>query len=155
MRFIQVFFLFTMASIVASCDSDVVFEENKSIDGGQWDKTNAINFEFEIADTNTLHNIFINLRNGENYPFSNLYLFAELEFPNGKKATDTLQCFLADQTGKWLGSGLGDIYDHRLIYKERKQFPMTGNYRLSLRQGMRTDKLEGIRDVGIRLTQTE
>ncbi|MFN0032956.1 MAG: gliding motility lipoprotein GldH [Flavobacteriales bacterium] len=155
MKCIHVFFLFTTVAMFASCDSDVVFEENKSIEKGQWDKASAITFEFEIADTTTLHNMYINLRNGEDYGYSNLYLFAELEFPNGKKATDTVQCFLADPTGKWLGSGMGDIYDNRLIYKERKQFPMAGNYRLSLRQGMRVDGLKGIRDVGVRLAKTE
>jgi gliding motility-associated lipoprotein GldH len=107
-----------------------------------------------MKDTTTLHNFYINLRNGENYAYSNIYVFVELEFPNGKKSIDTVECILADPTGKWIGSGSGSIYDNRFLYQHGKQFPLSGRYKVNIQQGMRTDELNGINDVGFRISRT-
>jgi gliding motility-associated lipoprotein GldH len=144
-----------LAATLMACDHSIVYEENKPVASAVWKENEPVKFEFEVADTNTLHNFYINLRNAENYPYSNIYVFVELEFPNGKKSTDTVECFLADPTGKWLGSGLGDIYDNRFLYQQRKQFPMVGRYRVNVFQGMRTADLAGVTDVGFRLTKAE
>ncbi len=64
--------------------------------------------------------------------------------------TDTLNFRLADDRGRWLGRGIGDLYFIRLPYKQDILFPYKGIYRFEIVQGMRTD-LEGIRDVGLRV----
>lgn len=143
------------AALLTGCDEGVVYEENKPIAGAHWKANESVQFEFDVTDTLHLHDFYINLRNGEEYPFSNLYLFVELEFPNGKKAVDTLNCPLADPTGRWLGKGLGDIYDNRILYRQRKQFPLTGRYKVGIYQAMRTEDLEGIYDVGFRVTHSK
>lgn len=112
-------------------------------------------FEFDINDTVSLHNFYVTLRNQERYAFSNIFLFVSLEFPNGKLNIDTLNCPLADAEGRWYGSGLGDLYDNRIIFKERRKFPMAGHYRVSIQQAMRTNQLEGIADVGFRLSKLD
>lgn len=139
---------------LASCDSTVVFEENQAIENASWKASAPVLFEFEMKDTTTLHNFYINLRNGENYAYSNIYVFVELEFPNGKKSIDTVECILADPTGKWIGSGSGSIYDNRFLYQHGKQFPLSGRYKVNIQQGMRTDELNGINDVGFRISRT-
>ncbi len=140
--------------LLASCDSTVIFEENQAIENASWKVSSPARFEFEMKDTTTLHNFYINIRNGENYAFSNIYVFVELEFPNGKKSIDTVECYLADPTGKWIGSGSGSIYDNRFLYQHAKQFPLSGRYKVSIQQGMRVEELKGIYDVGFRISRT-
>ncbi len=149
------FLLIVAVLFLQACSDNIVFEANTAISAGSWSEKEPVRFEFEITDTTAFHNFYVNLRNGENYPFSNLFVFVELEFPNGKKSVDTVECFLADKTGKWLGSGLGDIYDNRFLYQQRKLFPISGGYRLNIYQGMRKEELEGINDVGFRLTRVK
>jgi gliding motility-associated lipoprotein GldH len=112
-------------------------------------------FQFNITDTVSFHDFFINVRNGEEYPYSNVYLFMEMEFPNAKRSIDTINCYLADPTGKWLGTGIGKLYDQRFRIRNRKQFPLAGRYTVTIRQGMRTPELEGIYDVGFRISKSE
>lgn len=138
---------------LASCDQNMVYEENKAVEGGVWKSNDVKSFEFDITDTLQLYNFYVNVRNGEEYPFSNLYLFVEMEFPNGKKSIDTLECPLADQLGNWYGSGLGSIFDNRVLFRERKKFPLSGHYKVDIHQAMRTDALEGIYDIGFRLAK--
>ena len=74
---------------------DFVFEE------GVWNATDVKEFTFEMEDTIQRRQMYVHLRNDETYKYSNLFLFVELEFPNGKKRIDTLECPLADPTGRW------------------------------------------------------
>jgi gliding motility-associated lipoprotein GldH len=140
---------------LVSCDSTVIFEENKAINAASWRANDPAHFEFDITDTITQHNFYVNVRNGENYPYSNIYFFIDMEFPNGKKSIDTVECFLADENGKWLGTGVSDIHDNRFLYQHGKQFPMAGLYKIDIKQGMRVDELQGIYDVGFRLARTK
>lgn len=150
-----VFFLCVACSLCA-CSDESVYESNMPIEGGVWDSKQVANFEFDIQDTVSLHDFFIDIRNGEQFEFSNLFVFIEMEFPNGKLAVDTLECPMADAQGKWYGkSGLGDLYDNRIIYKSKKQFPLSGRYKVSIHQAMRVNPVEGIYDVGFRLAKSK
>jgi gliding motility-associated lipoprotein GldH len=137
--------------LLLSCDSSRVFEVNKRIENGAWSSQRAMHFEVQIQDTVSPHNIFINLRNSGNYGYSNLFLFVETTAPSGQSLVDTLECYLADETGKWYGNGLGNIYFLQVPFKQNVIFPLTGIYTFDVVQAMRTDPLEGIEDVGLRV----
>ena len=112
--------------------------------------------DFEVTDTLNPHHFFITLRNTNDYPYSNLFLFVHTHFPNGRKSRDTIECVLADRTGRWLGSGNGFIVDQKVIsnkvmYNYQKRFPLAGTYRIELEHAMRTDTLRELLDVGIRI----
>jgi gliding motility-associated lipoprotein GldH len=75
-------------------------------------------------------------------------------FPDGKLDRDTLEIMLAGKDGKWLGEGLGDIWDNRILFKKNVSFPLKGEYRFELTQAMRLDPLPGIMDVGMRVERS-
>jgi gliding motility-associated lipoprotein GldH len=142
--------------IIFSCDSNKVYEEYIEIDKGIWEKENIISFEFDANDTTTLHNTYINIRNTGNYPYSNVYLFVKMEGPNGNLLKDTVNCILADNRGKWLGSGIGDLWDLKIPYFGGFKFAQKGKYIISYEQAMRVeDGLKGITDVGIRIEKAK
>lgn len=136
--------------LLSACDKTRIFDENKSIDGG-WSWNNPIEFSVDIPDTLTPVNAYINIRNTSAYRFSNIYVFMTTTFPNGKQAKDTLNCLLADERGKWLGKGAGDLWDNRIMIKHNVYFNQKGTYRFKLEQAMRIDPLPDITDVGIRI----
>ena len=141
--------------LLQSCDSKRLYEENKEIPGGQWSSKNKINFEFTIPDTTTVYNVLINVRNASQYQFANLYLFVTTTYPDGKTSKDTLDCPLQDPTGKWLGKGIGDLWDNRLLFKPSVKFRQAGKYKLEYEQAMRVDPLPMITDVGLRVERVQ
>ena len=143
------------AMILASCETRSEFEGNQPIQVSGWSANEPIHFEFETHDTIQLHNFYIDVRNREDYAFSNIFFFVEIEFPNGKKSIDTVECLLAGEQGEWLGNPTANLYDHEFLYQRAKQFPLGGRYKIDIRHGMRTDILEGITDVGFKLTHTK
>ena len=143
-----------MFMCLSACDKTRVFEENKEIEKGVWDQNKKMVFSIPVDDTLSWHNIYINVRNSGNYPFSNLFLFINTQSPRGPIEADTVECRLADETGKWLGNGIGDLYDNQILFKGKVRFPVKGIYKIQMAQAMRVNPLPAIVDIGIRLEKT-
>ncbi len=144
-----------MFLLFSSCDRKRIFEENQPIANNVWGSNNILKFTVNILDTVSSNNFYVNVRNADGYPYNNLFLFIKTIFPNGKVAIDTMECVLADEKGKWLGSGMGDIYDNQIPFKRNVRFPTSGKYTFELQQGMRLDNIPLIMDVGLRIEKAE
>lgn len=143
--------VFCVAVCLNACDSTSIFEQNTNIPQLNWDIESPVVFDVAINDTVNSYNIYVNVRNSSKYEMMNLFMFIQTTSPTGATLRDTFECTLADDRGKWLGSGWGDIYDNRFIYKKNIRFPVTGTYKIELTQAMRTEQLKGISDVGVRI----
>lgn len=148
---------FVLIFLFMSCDSNRVFDEYKSVPN-QWQKNDIVEFEFKPTDTLNGYNLFINLRNTNNYKFNNLFLIAEIDFPNGKSVVDTLEYKMAQPNGELLGTGFTDVKENKLWYKENFTFNESGTYKIRVQHAMRengnivgVDALEGITDIGFRV----
>jgi len=151
---LNLFFLFT-ALLLVSCDRDRVYDKFKDIKNNIWTRTEIMKFDVQIDDTVSYHRVFVNVRNSGDYKFSNLYLFMSTIYPNGKISRDTMDCLLADDKGKWLGKGLGDLKTCRYLLKKGVRFRQKGIYTFGFEQAMRVEKLEGIKSIGIRIEKME
>ncbi len=140
-----------LMAVICSCDRNRVFEENITLPNHQWDKTDVLVFNVAINDTVSPHNIYVNIRNGGQYQYSNLFLFIRTVSPSGHWIRDTIECTLANEKGRWLGSGLGDIAALQVPYKVNVRFPYTGLYSFEIEQAMRTDQLKHLFDIGLRV----
>lgn len=154
-------FLITLLFLF-SCSDKIEFIKYKPLSNASWQAHKNISFEFEINDTILPKNLFINIRNNKDYPYSNLYVITNLEFPNGDKIIDTLQYEMADNSGKFLGQGFTDIKENKLFYKEEKVFPVKGKYVFNIHHAMRKNGqvnaipfLPGVQDVGFSIEKTE
>jgi len=141
--------------LLCSCDPKRLFEENRVVDKGIWSSTEKQIFEVTIPDTTLRYNVYLNIRNAMEYPYSNLYIFMQTVFPDGRIARDTIECALADYDGRWLGSGMGSVKYNRFLLQNGVSFRQKGTYRFELEQAMRVNELKGIRDIGLRIEKNE
>jgi gliding motility-associated lipoprotein GldH len=58
---------------------------------------------------------------------------------------------VAFANGKWIGSGLGDMYDLKIRFWSKRSFPITGDYSISINQAMREEVLPSVFDIGFRI----
>ncbi len=137
--------------ILISCDENRIFDEYKSIPDAIWLKNDIAEFEFTLDDTLSKNQVYIKIRNTVDYTFSNIYLFTKVNFPDGRILVDTLEYEMTDAEGIWLGDGVSGIKNNLLYYKKDVVFYEKGNYKFSIQQGMRTDSLTGIQNVGLRI----
>lgn len=139
---------------LVSCDSNTVYSETKAMDG-HWGADEIVGFEMPQLDSLTQYNLFLNIRNTNEYKYNNLFLIVSMEFPHGKTVTDTLEYRMANPDGSWMGHGIGNLKENKLWYKENVQFFEEGSYKVNIGHAMRNNgsiegvsKLEGISDVG-------
>ena len=137
--------------VLSSCGNEVLIDRNVEFESKQWNAGDFFVTDFVAQDTINNYNFFVTLRNTDEYPYQNLFVFLKTSFPNGKTKLDTINCPLADPRGKWLGKGFSGVYDNRVLYIARKRFPLEGEYSISIEHAMRDDVLEGILDVGVRI----
>ena len=149
-------------SLLTACDKNIVYSNYQRLEEEKgWAAKNWLRFETELKDTNQLYNVYINVRNAENYPYKNLFLFLHTSYPDGKSSVDTIECVLADEQGHWLGKGLGDLYDNQILFKKNAHFKKPGKYVFAFEQAMRygnknqIDPLFQIMDMGISIEKAE
>ena len=144
-------FLFLLISglFLYSCQSGVIYEESIKIDESNWNRKSLATYEFNIADSAASYSFFLNFRHGGMYPYKNIYLFCRSESPSGKIAIDTAQMMLTNDYNRWMGKGIGDLFDYKFKFKEGEIFPEKGTYHFSIQQGMRDSILTAVTDIGI------
>jgi len=148
------FFILGVFTLVA-CDPNRFYEKNIDFANESWSKDSIATFEVEITDTLTVYNIYLNNRINGQYEYSNLYLFITTLLPNEKLMRDTLECILADPTGRWLGKGFGSVWSNKIPYRRNIRFPLTGKYTFYIEQAMREEELRHILNAGIRIEKSK
>lgn len=138
-----------------SCTNSSVYTNHVTFENETWETNNIISFPVMIEDTAAYHNIIINVRNTTFYPNANLFLFINTTSPDNHVLRDTVELFLANEKGEWLGTGVGKLRDNSIYYQKNIRFPLKGIYRFDIQQAMRTDKLEGIYNIGIGIEKSK
>jgi gliding motility-associated lipoprotein GldH len=108
-------------------------------------------FTFDIKDTASLYNIYVVFRHTDAYNFNNLWLNVTAIAPMDTAITQHLNLKLADNNNGWLGSGMDDIFEHRIKITRAPQ----GLKRVSIRLPYSTlcgnEPLQHVMNVGIRV----
>lgn len=128
-----------------------VYQKIVPIPNHKWGYDFKPSFTFNIKDTTARYNIFITLRHTNQYPYNNLWLLIYSHYEGIKPKSKRVELPLADKTGKWLGSGMGDIFEHRIPIQQNARFNQRGVYHFSLEQNMRINPLPHVMSVGLRI----
>jgi gliding motility-associated lipoprotein GldH len=147
------FYFVLVLVIFAACDRERVYEENRNVEGNAWYYKNPVPFDVQITDTTKFYNVYANLRVSSDYRYSNIFMWVHVTNPEKQEDKRRIEIRLADETGKWLGAGLGDIYDYQFPVLQKIKFPRSGFYRFELEQNMREDTLMNVKSVGIRVEE--
>jgi gliding motility-associated lipoprotein GldH len=154
-RSLKILFVGVVACLLLSaCNKNVLYTEYRKFDNEQWFAKDKAVFEVDIKDNTSLNNVSLMIRHADAYPYSNMFLFLETTYPDGKTVVDTMEVIMANSKGEWLGSGAGDIFDLKVPIKRNVKFPLTGKYKFSFQQAMRTDPLPLVMDFGFEIEKS-
>jgi gliding motility-associated lipoprotein GldH len=159
LNYISYFVLLISYFIIPACGTVDVFEKHATIPQQIWKSSfkPEIIFNIEPKDTTARFNIFIVIRHTDAYRYKNIWLNLHTESPNGVVKNLPVDLQLATDQKGWLGSGMDDIFEHRiLITPPQSPVPLSaGTYRFKLENIMREDPLKNVMNVGIRLEKVE
>lgn len=137
----------------SSCTNIDLFEKSVTIPSHRWDNTYKPSFTFTIKDTTSAYDLFVILRHNDKYNYNNIYLNVITQQP-GQDSTQKARYDLTlatDEEG-WRGTGMDDIYEHRIRLTPSNQqfrFRKPGDYTFTLEQIMRENPLKNMLNVGI------
>jgi gliding motility-associated lipoprotein GldH len=154
----NLFFFFTIAVLLSSCDSNRVYEDNIEFKARTWKIAEPAQLEFDITDTTKRYNLYMNVRNSLDYPYSRLFVNYSLMNEAGEELSKNMisEYLFNQKSGEPNGdSGIGDIYDHQFIFLQKQAFAKSGKYKVKFEQFMRQDTLQGILAVGLRVEKVE
>jgi gliding motility-associated lipoprotein GldH len=148
-RFINKYGLFlSVLLFLSACSHSEIFSEFHSFPEAEWARNKKVDFDVNIEDSSLKYDVFLEIRNNNDYPFRNLWLFVDITAPDGKQRADTINVELADVYGKWHGKGIS-LYSYSFSYDSDMHYPGSGFYTYSVRQGMREEVLKGVSDIGL------
>lgn len=157
----KIIVLFLVTLFFISCDEKRVFDEYKGLNG-KWEKDSIVRFTFNQNDTIAPYNLFLNIRNNNEYPFNNLFLIVTLKQPDSLVKIDTLEYAMANPDGSLMGEGFSDVKESKLWYQENFIFKQKGEYTIEIQQALRetgsvsgVEELKGVTDVGFRIEKTK
>lgn len=139
------------AMLLAACDKNVLYTEQRDVDESGWDMHDRLNFDVDIEDTLQVFDFYVDVRNSVHFPKANVFFFINTTFPDGSVAYDTLECPLADVEGHWYGRRTGRYVDSRYVFRRHVIFPRTGTYHFEVAHGMRDTVVTGLKSVGLRI----
>ena len=131
--------LFFLVVGFVSCQNENKKEVYHSFNNNTWNTDSIVSFELDNIDTTSSHDLYLMVRHTTNFKFQNLFLFTNFE-----NQQDTLELFLSEKSGKWLGKGFGEIKELKIRIKENINFNENQDQIFSIEQAMRYEDLEKI-----------
>lgn len=152
----KIFFPAAFFFLLISCTKINVFEKNVAIKNHSWQSNVKPEIIFNIEDTASLYNLYIVLRHSDAYGYNNIWIRCTAVTPgDSTKNSRDYNLPLANNENGWTGSGMDDIFEHRVLIQPNTKFSRTGNYKFVLEQIMREDPLEHVFNVGMRVQKTK
>lgn len=142
-----------LSALLISCNRNTLYNDIVKMNGQKWSMYDAGNFACQIDDTTGSYNVSFSIRTSTDYPYRNLFLFVVTTLPSGTSLTDTIQGMITNEKGDWLGRGAGDIREVAIPYKSNIFFPEKGEYHFRVIHGMRDTVLNGVYDLGIKISK--
>ncbi len=140
---------------IFSCSNQTVYSSEVEIPDGIWKSKEAAVFSPELTDTIQNYNISLSVTNSDLYRYSNLWLFVKTKSPDGFYHKDTLEIYLSEENGKWLGKNKDDQWRYQFYFKKQIRFPKIGKYTFEIQQGMRDLELPGINKLSFELLKSD
>ncbi len=148
---------FSLQLIACSLPSDI-FEKDVPIPRQEWESNfkPQIRFDVKDADTSSLYNVYLVLRHSDAYNYNNIWIQGTVLEPGDSTArSERYDLLLAANEKGWLGSGMDDIFEHRILIQPRTRFRKPGTYSFTLEQIMRQDPLKHVLNVGVRVEKAK
>lgn len=142
-------YVFCLLAVVAmwltSCSlRDLIYSQVYPIPSEQWHMDSVVRFEVPITDISATYRTIVYVRHSERYPYQNMWLFV-----GNETQRDTIEFYLADDRGRWLGDRHNGIIEMPVLLDENRLFSGPGTYVFEIQHGMRDTLLRGVTDIGL------
>ena len=130
------------------------FQKVVAVPNNAWTYSFKPKFTYDIADTMGHYVPYFIIRHTQGYPYCNAWLLFYVKTPGDTiDRRERININMAESSGKWLGRGMGEIYEERvrLNLGDSIKLNKAGTYEVTIEQNMRIDPLPEVMQVGFRI----
>jgi len=143
--------ILSLFALFCSCGINYEAHVEKKFPDYGWTYNDSLSLDMNIVDTSMVYRLNLEIEHTPGFKNQNFYVFLRTKFPDGKQVGLPLSIEMADETGKWYGSCLGESCNLPIDLQDQVFFEQPGRYSITLRQYSRNDTLEGIKRVQLSL----
>lgn len=150
-------FLVLLYFTLASCSGKEKYSHYCHIENGKWHRDSTLVFAIDSLDLSSgnMYDATVELTINRGYPYRDLWIVVNQNLTDSISHADTIRYLLADQHGKWMGSGVGGLNQYSFPYLSFAPRDSVYNYRLTIHHAMEDEVLRGVEKVGIKLVDPQ
>lgn len=137
--------------LAVGCRQLNVYEQLHPFPNHEWASGDSCVFKFRIADTTARYHIYAIIRHEDAYHYNNIWVEVGTRAPGDTLKKQSVMLTLGDNTKGWLGVGMDDVFDQRVLITRNPIPLIAGEYTFTLKQIMREDPLQKVLQAGIRV----
>jgi len=152
MRSIRFLLTGLLFSSLLSCAEGEVYYRFHHIKNGKWYRDNTLVFSMDSVALSPAkrYDVTIEITTNRAYPYRDLWVQVDQNLTDTLFRSDTLHFRVADDYGRWLGSGAGELNQLSLPYLSSVRL-VTAHPVLRIKQTITDDPLTGIEKVGVKV----
>jgi gliding motility-associated lipoprotein GldH len=151
---LKYFYFLLVVVLLSSCGPKVIYENQIDVPE-KWAYKDSLTYSFEVSDTLKPYDITLDISHNTTFGYENLYIYAVTVFPEGRRSANPVSLQLANSSGDWIGKCSGDHCQTKIQIASASYFKTMGKYKIIICQHSRQDLLEGIRSVGLKISESE
>ena len=146
-------FIFLFILFLVSCNNEGVFYQYRHIDRGRWYSDSVIQFKIDATALNlgVPYDLSIEITSNGRYPYRDIWMQVAHNLTDTTLQYEKVHYFLADDFGRWLGDGVGGLYQLSLPLYLSVPLDTTYHYVIQLKHIMDDNPLHGIEKMGLKL----
>lgn len=140
---------------LSACSKGEVFFRYHQIGKGEWYRDSLLTYTMDSISFNPLqrYNLSIELTTADKYPYKDIWLKVEHNLDDSIFSIDTIHSLLADDYGRWLGSGAVGLHQISIPYKSTVALDTSMIYVLQISHLMSNNLLPGVEKVGLKVVE--
>jgi gliding motility-associated lipoprotein GldH len=153
-RYLPKFFIIGGLLLFSGCGPDFIYDTRQELPETGWAYSKPVSFPFEVQDTNTVYNLWLDVGHTTAYKNQNLYTKIHTTFPDGQQISEVVSLELADKAGEWFGNCSGQSCVLRVPLQMDTYFNQSGKYIIGIEQYMRQDSLAEVQSMRLLIEDT-
>lgn len=139
--------------LFASCKEEELYFQYQKVEKGEWYRDSVLIFSMDTIKANEKgkYNISLELTTSLQYPFSNIQLRVDHNLNDSIISSDTVRYIIADEHGKWHGTGVGSLRQLSIPFKSGIWLDSTRDYELRVFHLVKANPLKGVEKLGVRV----
>ncbi len=143
-------------TLFTSCTQQELYFKYNKIENSNWYRDSLLNFTIDTikVEQRGNYNLLLELTTTALYPYRDIHLRIHHNLTDTIFDSDTIQYNVADEYGRWLGTGVGSLRQLSLPYKSDVFIDTLRSYQIRITHILNDDPLKGVEKVGLRIIKT-